>query len=64
MCDSSFGVWKNTLFICLFIFSCLFVLKIGHKKIIIIVVVKFELNRSYGLHFIGLLKVLNISSCH
>jgi hypothetical protein len=29
-----------------------------------IVVVKFELNCSCGLHFISLLKVLNISSCH
>jgi len=33
MCDSSFGVWKNTLSVCLLIFSCIFVLKILKKKI-------------------------------
>jgi hypothetical protein len=32
MCDSSLGVWKNTLSVCLFIFSCLFVFKILQKK--------------------------------
>jgi len=63
MCDSSLGVWKNTLSVCLFIFSCLFVLKTLKKKNSIIIV-KFELNRSCGLHFISLLKVLNILSYH
>jgi hypothetical protein len=52
-------------YFCLVIFICLFVLKIlqKKKKKKKFVVVKFELNRSCGLHFIGLLKVLN-TSCH
>jgi hypothetical protein len=72
MCDSSLGVWKKhsvclfVYFFCLIFYSCLFVLKIlqKKKKKYVCFVVKFELNRSCGLHFIGLLKVLNISSCH
>jgi hypothetical protein len=65
MCNSSLGVWNNTLSVCLFIF--IFVLEFFLKKNKInlcYVVVKFELNCNCGLHFIGLLKVLNITSCH
>jgi hypothetical protein len=56
------------LFVWLFLGVFLFLkfwkkIKLKKKQKKKIVVVKFELNHSCGLHFIGLLKVLN-TSCH
>jgi hypothetical protein len=68
MCNSSLGVWKT---LCLFIFVfviiiiifCLFVQKKKKKKNLCYLFVKFELNCDCDVHFIGLLKGLNISLC-
>jgi hypothetical protein len=67
MCNSSLGVWKTIcllsvvfVIICFFLFNfCL----LKKKKKLCYVFVKFELNCDGDMHFIGLLKGLNISLC-
>jgi hypothetical protein len=70
MCNSSLGVWK-TLCLLIFVFVfiiCLFLFvfcakKNEKKKKLCYVFVKFELNYDCDVHFVGLLKGLNISLC-
>jgi hypothetical protein len=38
MYNSSLGVWQNTLFVCLFIFICLFVLENFEKKNVMLLI--------------------------
>jgi hypothetical protein len=75
MCNSSLGVWKTLcllsvvfVIICFFLFNfCLSKKKKKRKKKekrkLCYVFVKFELNCDGDMHFIGLLKGLNISLC-
>jgi hypothetical protein len=71
MCSSSLGVWKTLcLLIFVFVIICLFLFVFCAKKIkkklkkkLCYVFVKFELNYDCDVHFIGLLKGLNISLC-
>jgi hypothetical protein len=67
MCNSSLGVRKNTSSIYfsynLLIFICPFILKKKIEKKMCYVFAKFELNCNCNLHFISLLKGLNISLC-
>jgi hypothetical protein len=66
MCNSSLGVWKNTLsiYICFYLSFCSKKIeKIKKKNLCYVFFVKFELNCNCDLHFIGLLKGLNISLC-
>jgi hypothetical protein len=74
MCNSSLGVWKTLcllsvvfVIICFFLFNfCLSKKKKRKKKEkrkLCYVFAKFELNCDGDMHFIGLLKGLNISLC-
>jgi hypothetical protein len=64
MCNSSLGVWKNTLSMYIYFYLPFCAKKIQKKKKKLrYVFVKFELNCNCDLYFIGLLKGLNISLC-
>jgi hypothetical protein len=71
MCNSSLGVWKTLcLLIFVFVIICLFLFVFcakknekKKKKKLCYVFVKFELNYDCDVHFVGLLKGLNISLC-
>jgi hypothetical protein len=60
MCNSSLGVWKNTLSVCLFVclFICLFVLENVKEKFFNIVDWAW-LYRNCGLYVIGSFNILN-----